>query len=46
MSLDEKFIIKARNELRETEEIKTEKLKEFRLWIGKHDYFKQSRQGN
>jgi hypothetical protein len=45
LSLDEKFVLKAQNELRETEELKSLKLKEFRLWLSKHDYFKESRQG-
>lgn len=46
LTLDEKYFIKAQNELRETEELKNQKLQEFRLWISKHDYFKESRQGN
>jgi hypothetical protein len=45
-NLAEKFVIKAQKELSETEEKKKEKLAEFRLWISKHPYFKQSRQGD
>lgn len=44
-TLDEKFVIKARDELRETDELKKEKLNEFRGWLAKHNYFKNSRQG-
>lgn len=44
-TLDEMYLIKAQNELRETDEIKREKLLEFRQWLAKHEYFKNSRQG-
>lgn len=45
LALEEKYVLKAQKELRETEELKVKKLQEFRLWISKHDYFKDSRQG-
>lgn len=44
-TLDEMYLIKAQNELKETDEIKREKLSEFRQWLSKHEYFKNSRQG-
>lgn len=46
IEMDAKFVLKAQNELKETEELKVEKLKEFKLWIANHDYFKNVRQGD
>lgn len=43
--LDEKYIIKAQRELNETEETKTNSLAQLRLWISRHDFFKNCRQG-
>jgi hypothetical protein len=43
--LDEKYIIKAQTELNETEETKTNALAQLRLWISRHDFFKNCRQG-
>ena len=43
--LDEKFILKARKELREDENRKKQALEHFREWIKKHPYIKQIRQG-
>lgn len=43
--LEEKYIIKAQRELNETEETKTNALAQFRLWISRHDFFKNCRQG-
>ena len=45
LTLDEKYVLKAQKELRESDELKSQKMSEFRLWISKHDYFKNSRQG-
>lgn len=42
--LDEKFIQKARKELREDENRKKQALEHFREWIRKHPYIKQIRQ--
>lgn len=41
----ESYKIKAFNELGETDEIKSEKLREFRSWILNHQFLKNSRQG-
>lgn len=43
--MDQKFILKAQNELKETDDLKAEKLQEFKTWIANHDYFKNVRQG-
>ena len=44
-SLSQKFLIKAENELSETENVRDQSLKEFRQWIAQHDYFADCRQG-
>lgn len=43
--LDEKFVLKAKKELREDENRKKQALEHFREWIRKHPYIKQIRQG-
>ena len=43
--LEEKYIIKAQIELNETEETKNNSLIQLRLWISRHDLFKNCRQG-
>lgn len=43
--MDEKFVLKAQTELSETDDLKAEKLQEFKTWIASHDYFKHARQG-
>ncbi|CAH1711245.1 unnamed protein product [Chironomus riparius] len=42
--MDEKFVLKARKELREDESRKKQALEHFREWIKKHPYIKQIRQ--
>ncbi|XP_070507792.1 retinaldehyde-binding protein 1-like [Chironomus tepperi] len=42
--LEEKYIIKAQRELNETEETKNNALAQLRLWISRHDFFKNCRQ--
>lgn len=44
--LEEKFVQKARSELREEENRKKQALEHFREWIGKHPYIKHIRQGS
>jgi hypothetical protein len=44
--LSEKFVQKARSELREDENRKKQALEHFREWIAKHPYIKRIRQGN
>lgn len=44
--LEEKFVQKARSELREDENRKKQALEHFREWIAKHPYIKRIRQGN
>lgn len=43
--MDQKYVLKAQNELMETDDLKAEKLHEFKLWIANHEYFKNVRQG-
>jgi len=43
--LEEKYIIKAQIELNETEETRNNALAQLRLWISRHDFFKNCRQG-
>lgn len=43
--MEEKFILKARKELREDESRKKQALEHFREWIRKHPYIKEIRQG-
>jgi hypothetical protein len=43
--LSQKYIDKAREELNETEEVKTKAIHEFRQWISAHDFFRNSRKG-
>lgn len=43
--LEEKYIIKAQIELNETEETRNNALSQLRLWISRHDFFKNCRQG-
>lgn len=43
--MDQKYILKAQNELMETDDLKAEKLQEFKQWISTHEYFKNVRQG-
>jgi hypothetical protein len=43
--VSEKFLEKARDELREDENRKEQALQHFREWIGKHPYIKSIRQG-
>lgn len=45
MDLEQKFVIKAQNELNETEDVRVQSLKDFRLWLAQHDYFADCRQG-
>jgi hypothetical protein len=45
MTLDNFFIEKAKNELRETETRKAQSLEQFRDWISKHAFLKDVRQG-
>lgn len=45
MSLDQVYIVRAQNELSETEELKAQSLTKFRQWIAQHDYFANCRQG-
>lgn len=44
--LPQKYIDKARNELREDDIRKEQALKHFREWISKHPFIKNIRQGN
>lgn len=44
--LPDKFVEKAREELREDEKRKEQALEHFREWINKHPYIKSIRQGN
>ena len=44
--LSQKYIDKARNELREDDTRKEQALKHFREWIAKHPFIKKIRQGN
>jgi len=43
-SLDQKYIIKAENELHETVNVRDQSLREFRQWIAQHVYFADCRQ--
>lgn len=43
--LDEKFVVKARKELREDDNRKKQALEHFREWIRKHPFIKEIRQG-
>lgn len=43
--MDNFFIEKAKNELRETETRKAQSLEQFRDWISKHAFLKDVRQG-
>jgi hypothetical protein len=43
--LSDKFLIKAREELREDDKRKQQALEHFRDWLGKHPFIKQIRQG-
>lgn len=45
MSLPQEFLIKAQNELHETEIVREQSLHEFRQWIAQHDYFVDCRKG-
>ena len=45
MTLDNYFIEKAKNELRETETRKAQSLEQFRDWLSKHAFLKDVRQG-
>lgn len=45
LSLSEKFIVKAEEELLETANVRDQSLKEFREWIAQHDYFADCRKG-
>lgn len=44
--LSDKFLVKAKEELREDEKRKEQALEHFREWISKHPYIKSVRQGN
>lgn len=46
MSLLQKFLTKAQNELHETEIVREQSLQEFRKWIAQHDYFVNCRKGD
>lgn len=46
MVLDNFYIEKAKNELRETESRKSQSLAQFREWINKHSFLRDVRQGN
>lgn len=41
----ESYKIKAFNELGETDELKVEKLEEFKSWISNHQFLKNARKG-
>jgi hypothetical protein len=43
--LSDKFLIKAKEELREDEKRKQQALEHFREWLKKHPYIKSIRQG-
>lgn len=45
MSLDQVYIVRAQNELNESEQLKAQSLTKFRHWIAQHDYFANCRQG-
>lgn len=45
MPLDDFYIEKAKNELRETDGRKSQSLEQFREWISKHLFLKDVRQG-
>lgn len=45
MVLDNFFVEKARNELRETQSRKTQSLEQFRDWINKHAFLRDVRKG-
>lgn len=44
--LSDKFLVKAKEELREDDKRKEQALEHFREWISKHPYIKSVRQGN
>lgn len=43
--LSDKFLVKAKEELREDEKRKQQALEHFREWLQKHPYIKSIRQG-
>jgi hypothetical protein len=45
VAMDNFFIEKAKNELRETESRKSQSLEQFRAWINKHPFLSNVRQG-
>lgn len=45
MSLEEVYRIKALEELGESEDVREQRLIEFRQWIAQHDYFVDCRKG-
>lgn len=46
MALHQKYIEKAQNELKETEILREQSLKDLREWLDRHDYFVECRKGN
>lgn len=45
MDLAQEFILKAQNELNESDDIKVQSLDDFRTWLARHDYFIDCRKG-
>lgn len=45
MSLEQKYVIKAQNELNETDDVREQCLQEFRDWLDHHDFFVECRKG-
>lgn len=46
MDLAQEFIVKAQNELNESDDIKVQSLDDFRTWLARHDYFIDCRKGD